>query len=118
FQGISIATVIATKWHARYITQSDTGATTVMLVTGSSNSTQRNAVKAVGEGNNTATTGHFTRNFQCGFNSVSTGRPGKLHAVIHSARRGNMFSERLQKFCFGIGVHVQTVGNTVFFNVI
>ena len=70
-------------------------------------------MKAVGKGDHVLAACDLARQFQGGLDRVGAGRAGHHHLVIHATRFQDEVLKRAQERGFGVGVHVQSMGDAV-----
>ena len=91
----------------------------MMAITGNGKSTNGAAVEAVGEADDVTATGDLAGQFKGCFDRVGTSRAAELDLVrAQAAGLQDHAVEGLQEALFGVGVHVQAVGDAVIFQVL
>src|SRR5690554_393335 len=116
--GVGVLAHVAVKGNVGDPLQVDAGAFPVETVGGGGHRAQGDAMEAVAEGNDLGAAGDLAGNFQGRFHAVGAGRPGELgHVVFHAPGNQDVVPQGLQESGLGLGVHVQAMGDAVFFDV-
>ena len=117
--GVDLVTEVVGVGHAADVSQRYAGSAAVMAVTGGSQCTDGATVEAIGKADDIAAAGYLASQFQGCFNGVGAGRAAELDLVRAQATRLQDHAvEGLQEALFGVGVHVQAVGDAVIFQVL
>src|SRR5690606_20212197 len=104
---------VAVEGNAGHAAECHAAAATVVAIAGGGRGTQRYTVKAVGEGDDVLSAGHFAGQLHGGFHCIRAGGARELHAVVHAARLKDALLEGFHETGLGASVHVQAVCDAV-----
>ncbi len=99
--------------HARGVVERHAGSFAEIGIGRHCQRAQRHAVKTVRECHDFRAAGDQSGEFQRGFDRICPGRPGELHAVIHTARFQDDLGKGFQEVALGRRGGIEAVGYAV-----
>ncbi len=116
--GIHIITQIAIIGYPGNTIQRRTIAAPVIAIASRGQRACRHTMEAIGEGYDIRATGDLAGQLDRGLYRIRAGRAGELQAIVHIAWLQDDIPERFQEITLGIGVHVQTMGDPIGFDIV